>query len=330
MRVSCIVLFLGAFVLSTGTVSAVEKLELPINPKCNQAQIDRKGLNSNQTGCTAITRSAWDWKYAPINRELLEAKFKHHKIEYLTYHHQALFGESIETALKTGRQSEINQAKKEVRRKAELRLRAKGIREQVTNINGGNCANGECHFKKFGDIAYHYIVDQYGNIAEGRSLDYAPGTYTKSYGTNKIHDFKNHLAVMILGNFDAQELTREGKLALIRVLSAGQRKYKIETKNIQPHKHHANSSCPGVNILSLRGKNAIPEMTLLYSLQSELIDRGCKPQAVSQHVFLDGKYGTMTETALLRLQADNPSLNYEIVSDQMLMSLLENPQYRCK
>jgi hypothetical protein len=188
----------------------------------------------------------------------------------------------------------------------------------VRNIHHYHATQAE-----LGMFAYHYAIDKNGNIAKGRPVSLKPSTRSTLPGSRKRADFKGHFAVVALGDFNHEKLTRAGRLAYVQVMSEAQRAYRVPTTNIQPHKHHASTSCPGRHILS--EADEVAGMVLAYSLQTELKARGCLSDAP------DGRWGRKSQKGLQRLLARNPgALSDDALSDALLFDLLVSPQVRCR
>jgi N-acetyl-anhydromuramyl-L-alanine amidase AmpD len=66
-------------------------------------------------------------------------------------------------------------------------------------------------FKGYADIAYHYLIDETGQIYEGRSLT-VRGAHTGGHNTGTV-------GIVLLGNFEVSQPT-ETQLASLHTLSA--------------------------------------------------------------------------------------------------------------
>lgn len=291
------------------------KLKLPTNPECANLIADVDAIDIN--GCIAIEKN--DYTQIASNKPDFDAlkKYKqnHEDIKFLTYHHTAL------AKYKTENDKEIVDVER-TKRLIANRPKKMGIGRQVINIQAGHIKKYTPIFKKsgpkekWGDIAYHYVVDRYGSIVEGRPLPFHPASGTIYKGSAK-----GHFTVVIIGNYDHEPLTEKGLLALTRVLSAGQRKFRVPSKNINGHKHHAQTSCPGEYIYKRRSE--IRERTLAYSIQSELKERGCYSGK------LDGWFGKNSKRALKLLKSKYPSWSIAGADDGTLWQLLDLPSRKC-
>ena len=76
--------------------------------------------------------------------------------------------------------------------------------------------------RKRGDIGYNFIIDPWGNIYEGRSWgEGVVGMHTKYNNTASV-------GIALIGNFDQQQPTKEQLIALIKLIVALSKKYKID------------------------------------------------------------------------------------------------------
>lgn len=311
-------------------------LPLPRKPDCPSYSDSVDSVD--KSGCTAIEKE----KYARRERntpdlEIL-SRYRHNNIKYLTYHHQGfppICNDPADSKWSKPpcKESGVNLAR--TRRKIDGVANSKGIGRLVANIQYDHINNEKRKTSMFaggekirwGDIAYHYVVDRFGNIVEGRSIKYKPASGTIYGRGGKDRRFMyntgtaGHFTVVILGNYDYEKPTRAGVLGIVRVLSAGQRRFRIPTENIAAHGDHANSSCPGENLYVLKDK--IKEMTIAYSVQSELRARRCDPGR------LDGDFGNRSKRALNRLRLKYPSLDLTGADDETLFELLNNTEKRC-
>lgn len=93
------------------------------------------------------------------------------------------------------------------------------------------------------DLAYHFAIDQEGNIYEGRAPEFRGDTATS-------YDPTGHLLVVLEGNFDV-EPTAEAQLgSLGRILAWAASHYSVDVDSIKSHRDYApgETSCPGENV----------------------------------------------------------------------------------
>lgn len=100
------------------------------------------------------------------------------------------------------------------------------------------------HTKNWADIGYHYIVDQSGNIWEGRNIKYQ-GAHAQ--GANNL----GNIGIALIGNFETHFPTEIQKKALIDFVHYLKEKYKITRTNIYPHEHFTGTKCPGKHLYPL-------------------------------------------------------------------------------
>ena len=93
------------------------------------------------------------------------------------------------------------------------------------------------------DIAYHYLIDQEGNVYEGRRTSCAGDT-----GTN--YDPTGHLLIVLEGNFEAQKPTEKAKKSLVRLMTYGSANYRVPIEEIHGHRDVAATQCPGQSLFA--------------------------------------------------------------------------------
>lgn len=261
-------------------------------------------INTNsknlRKGCGRITRDRYLNSFHKIfGTRLNSTKHIPSEIKFLTYHHQAggRGGDGRAWNVYTG------------------------IHAAHTS---GKCKNGKCD-QLWGDIAYHYMVDRFGNIIEARALDYAPNSGSQGKGSagqaGNFH-YPNHFAVMFAGNFNIQSPQPAAIKSAARILSAAQLRFGLGSDAIQPHRHYSplfprragwGTSCPGDNFTEKHHEELVM-LTTLISIQTILTERKCKPGSV------DGDLGPNTEAAIERLESvvgDLPSEPAQLLNAMM-------------
>ena len=105
--------------------------------------------------------------------------------------------------------------------------------------------------REYADIAYHFVVDYFGNVWEGRSLAYE--------GAHVANQNKHNIGVMLLGNFDKQNPSVGQLQATERLSSLLSEEYGIKRHRIYGHSDLGASSCPGkalyAHVKNLRKQN---------------------------------------------------------------------------
>lgn len=92
--------------------------------------------------------------------------------------------------------------------------------------------------KKWIDLPYHYIIARNGEIYQGRPLKYKGDT-------NTSYDPTGHALIVLLGNFEEQELREEQIASLKTVSTYLVGKYEIPKERIKTHRDYTETLCPG-------------------------------------------------------------------------------------
>lgn len=95
--------------------------------------------------------------------------------------------------------------------------------------------------KAWADVPYHFYIGVSGQIGEGREVGCVGDTNTN-------YDPTGHIAVVVEGNFEAEELNVAQRDALAELLVMMSVRYDIPTTKIGHHKMHASTLCPGTNL----------------------------------------------------------------------------------
>ena len=96
--------------------------------------------------------------------------------------------------------------------------------------------------KKWGDIAYHYVIGPSGRVYEGRELKYVADTSTN-------FDPTGHFNLCLMGNFEKQDPTEKAKEVLVRFVVERLHKISLTPDDIRLHKNVASTLCPGKNLI---------------------------------------------------------------------------------
>jgi hypothetical protein len=103
------------------------------------------------------------------------------------------------------------------------------------------------------DIPYHFLIDPYGNIYEGRNVFTVGETATE-------YDPTGHLLITCLGNFEEQEISDDQLESLINLIAYSCVKYQISPETIASHRDHSKQTvCPGKNLYNYLENNYIKE-----------------------------------------------------------------------
>ncbi len=102
----------------------------------------------------------------------------------------------------------------------------------------------EAHLQnRFGDIAYHFIIDYAGRIWAGRPLCYM-GAHVSGFN-------ENNLGIMLLGNFEEQRPAPAQVQSLCALIKAAQNTWRIPAAGVFGHRDLGRSLCPGANLYPL-------------------------------------------------------------------------------
>lgn len=101
---------------------------------------------------------------------------------------------------------------------------------QNAHMNGKNTG--------YGDIGYHFVIDPFGHVFQGRELMWQ-GAH--SLGVNNIQN----IGVCLIGNFDNEKPTEAALDALRKVLDSLRSQYKIPRSNVIGHCDLKSTECPG-------------------------------------------------------------------------------------
>jgi hypothetical protein len=93
----------------------------------------------------------------------------------------------------------------------------------------------------YGDIGYHYLIDPYGRVFEGRQIQW------QGAHANKENNIQN-IGVCLLGNFEQQKPAGPALEALERVLGSLRAKHKIALDRVYLHGEFRGTDCPGENL----------------------------------------------------------------------------------
>jgi hypothetical protein len=107
--------------------------------------------------------------------------------------------------------------------------------------------------KKWGDIAYHFLIGPSGAIYEGRSPAYVADTATN-------YDPAGHLTLCLLGNFEEQQPTPAAEEALVRLTALVLAGCGLTPADVATHRDVAATLCPGRHLrewLRARGMDQI-------------------------------------------------------------------------
>lgn len=103
-----------------------------------------------------------------------------------------------------------------------------------------------------GDIGYHFIIDRSGRLWEGRPLQYQ-GAHVRNHNEHNV-------GIMVLGNFDFQDVSRPQVETLHRTVNTLMAGYRVPQSKVLTHQELNPTRCPGKSLQSvvsaLRSRNA--------------------------------------------------------------------------
>ncbi|MCY2961460.1 MAG: peptidoglycan recognition family protein [Planctomycetota bacterium] len=119
--------------------------------------------------------------------------------------------------------------------------------EAMRDIQRAHMNGKETHY---GDIGYHFVIDPYGRVLEGRELAYQ-GAHAK--GDNNVRN----IGICLIGNFDEEKPTDAALTALRRLIDDLRTRYSIARNMVYGHRDLRSTRCPGENlarwVISYRG-----------------------------------------------------------------------------
>lgn len=99
--------------------------------------------------------------------------------------------------------------------------------------------------RKWADIPYHFLIDGFGNIIEGRNA-FTVGE------TNTSYDPTGHLLISIIGEYHKrQKLNSDQYKSLIKLIAFLHKKFQINLDSVKGHRDYCRpgeTDCPGDNI----------------------------------------------------------------------------------
>ena len=93
----------------------------------------------------------------------------------------------------------------------------------------------------WGDIGYHFVIDPYGRVFQGREMVWQ-GAHAK--GAANIQN----IGVCLIGNFENEKPSREALQALARLLDQLRRQHSIPRDEVLAHCDLKRTSCPGKHL----------------------------------------------------------------------------------
>ncbi len=112
------------------------------------------------------------------------------------------------------------------------------------------------HKKKWGDLAYHIMVNNGSDGTAPGQIQYSERWHKKQPHYSTQHTYLNYfgIAVALVGNFEKHAIPKLQKESLLQLLVNLSREYYIPTERIIGHREVQNTKCPGrhINMVELR------------------------------------------------------------------------------
>lgn len=122
----------------------------------------------------------------------------------------------------------------------ELALAAKLRALQAFSQRDERMSDGGMH-RAWPDVPYHYYIDTYGRLAEGRDWHYAGDT-------NTSYDPAGHLLIVLEGNFEKEQPKPDQIKTLLVMLEWASARWHIPADSLAGHRDFARTACPGANL----------------------------------------------------------------------------------
>jgi len=137
--------------------------------------------------------------------------------------------------------------------------------EAVREIQKAHMQGKSTHY---GDIGYHFVIDPYGRVMQGRELAFQ-GAHAN--GENNLQN----IGICLIGNFDDERPTSAALEALERQIEELRARHKIPKSRVLAHRELRPTECPGKHLMrwleSYRGGAALPAAK--QSIQARTPDR---------------------------------------------------------
>jgi hypothetical protein len=105
----------------------------------------------------------------------------------------------------------------------------------VRSIQKAHMDGKETHY---GDIGYHFVIDPFGRVFQGRDLAWQ-GAH--AHGDNNVRN----IGVCLIGNFEEEHPTKAALESLRRLLDQLRKSYTISRTEVFGHCDMWNTECPG-------------------------------------------------------------------------------------
>jgi N-acetylmuramoyl-L-alanine amidase len=112
------------------------------------------------------------------------------------------------------------------------------VSESAAAVRSIQKAHMEGKDTHYGDIGYHFLIDPFGRVFQGREMMWR-GAH--AHGDNNIQN----IGVCLIGNFEEERPTKAALDALRRMLDQLRKQYNIPRSAVVGHSDLWNTECPG-------------------------------------------------------------------------------------
>ena len=90
------------------------------------------------------------------------------------------------------------------------------------------------------DIGYHYVIDPAGRVWEARSTNWQ--------GAHVDEQNEHNLGIMLMGNFDSQQVSPAALASVQRMVRAQMVRYRVAVSMVYTHQELDSTRCPGTSL----------------------------------------------------------------------------------
>jgi hypothetical protein len=126
-----------------------------------------------------------------------------------------------------------------------ITIHHQGGRPSVTRVQNSVMAEIDAIYGghrrlRYGDIAYHFVVDYAGRVWEGRSLAYE--------GAHVSAQNARNLGILFLGNFEQQTPSGESIASVTKLVELLRERFGVKGHRLYGHRDLGSSVCPGKHL----------------------------------------------------------------------------------
>ena len=106
------------------------------------------------------------------------------------------------------------------------------------------------HARKWGDLAYHIIINNGSNNTTPGQIEYSPRWKKRQHHFSTKKSYLNYfgIAIALVGNFEKHAISPLQKEALLQLLLVLSKRYSIRPENVIGHREIQNTKCPGAHV----------------------------------------------------------------------------------